>query len=821
MSRLSVVLVFALVLSLFAFSANCAEHKRGARRLRRTSSLFSSRRIPDASDLRSTRGGAGGYFDPHNHNSGVLPPLAYGFIQDDTQVLVKQVAASTELANALKAIKDSGLYAEGVGAYDPSEKDLYLYQWLSTGFISGFHVGSWLEKGSGVVNEILSMDKYKHLKKGKERDDIVAKIGDVTTAFVHLIEKLNAIKDKCFQSMYDITKEMVRGMETRCTSTVENGDKCATINADTHYWQKAGCSFAGKKGRLRHGSNTAAPLLGCISDKTDHTKAEYLIENTYAASGCIDFDTSYVLRNLLSDKYPELTFKYTIQHMYDDGIRYVELSATPAGVPQKTKPDKGDAYKPEELTWKPLLYKLFYGSGKGDGSNPTPAELAVRIGWMPMGYGFWLAGDAAKGGYYRQLDEKGKCIWVKMGLDPDMETYFTRLDSLLALPYVNGIDMASPERSCYGYNDGTHGTGAQATFNRLVDTIFAAAKKHNKRLSLHVHNGEGFVNYDHKKYMGKYALDHETELENEQYTYCPVDRKDGKWFKFQMPQKEYDDLCSNCGNSYEAINPLATTYVTDTSGKEVPRHYLTAASNCEVVTNWIAEYRTANHERMHEFDNLVRFRYGHGTHCSFATAKKMAANKIAADINFSSNMATNVLRWVLPSVESSLPSLRFNLKNLFHELKDADLDKSTIRHYIATAFAEHAFARFIAAGTKVYLGTDGSGVEHSGFYKDFYVGDAIIKALGQKTHDSVTLPTEVLAEISKEMTDAYAEQSPRRTIDHVLEDAREYTHWILGKPADQTSVPVSTGSHPETSQSQLVGAKGSSNLKTNQNGKVH
>jgi hypothetical protein len=515
--------------------------------------------------------------------------------------------------------------------------------------------------------------------------------------------------------------------------------------------------------RMKQGSHTALPLMQCVRRLAGEHHGKPTAENTkelrhflgltFSASPALDYDSSYVTRASVSESPkvdPRRIRLFTLYTLMMQDIDYVEISQPIAKVPvPKSFADKlrGEKKKVLDACYKPaddkgecakaletLDHKKADAKCSDDEKKPGSTEactkakasfkpwplitasrlddsvawydtlfstsavksIAVRI--FPMYLSSILAGKLEGEKVKVMRQGKTSCVADGDASFPEPEHAYTQM-LLEELDFVTGVDLASPETACY---QAPHGekkdvalTGAH-TFHKLASMLSEVGKKRSRRVHMHVHCGEGYPMFDYPKILGD-------AYKPEEFTTMVHTAKAG--FKLVNPDDDDEgfgaaDIEKYCeGLKENVLKPNAVVM----SGDE-PLHYGTGRSNIDAIL--------ANLALLHQdVRKHIRVRLGHSTHATFAQSVKMKSLEVDADINLSSNLATQALVHGVPRM--------------------GQLEKLSERHtkLIATAFAPHGLLNMFAAGVRVLLGTDGSGVEHSWMPNEFEIADKLVDLL--------------------------------------------------------------------------------------------
>ena len=145
--------------------------------------------------------------------------------------------------------------------------------------------------------------------------------------------------------------------------------------------------------------------------------------------------------------------------------------------------------------------------------------------------------------------------------------------------------------------------------------------------------------------------------------------------------------------------------------------------------------------RLVDFDNYVVIRFGHVSHATREHARRMAAAKIWADVNLTSNIATGTLYLDRP-----------------------DLSRPNLLRY----FEDHALVDLIAEDVKVVFGSDGPGVEHVRMANELVIAETDI--FGR-------VPAKVLDKRRKSMAG-----KAKQYVDQMLANARAHVAFVEGSP---------------------------------------
>lgn len=223
--------------------------------------------------------------------------------------------------------------------------------------------------------------------------------------------------------------------------------------------------------RLGPGTKVLTQILECKPVDTKNTKR--LLQQLLTATPQTDFDTAYVARGMLkvTNLLPQM--EATLDELYFDQIKYVELSH-PIG-----------RINENELL-APNIIELM---------NKHETRWGTQVRWLPMLLTNVLA-DSGKESILTLNKKSGECSeeMQKPFLMPVQRSNNEKsmLEKVLAHGLVVGVDLASPERACYTKK------GAE-NLKSILTTTFEVAKSGTKRLVVHIHVGEGFPAFSEGK----------------------------------------------------------------------------------------------------------------------------------------------------------------------------------------------------------------------------------------------------------------------------------------------------------------------------------
>eukprot|EP00928_Gymnodinium_smaydae_P056806 TRINITY_DN4011_c1_g8_i1.p1 TRINITY_DN4011_c1_g8~~TRINITY_DN4011_c1_g8_i1.p1 ORF type:complete len:733 (-),score=70.49 TRINITY_DN4011_c1_g8_i1:90-2288(-) len=518
--------------------------------------------------------------------------------------------------------------------------------------------------------------------------------------------------------------------------------------------------------RQQWNSHTEFPLLKCIEEfmernnMTDLSNDEALmldkmIDSTLSASPLVDFDSAYVGRAVLLKSFmvdlsasgtdhsnvdcPEAPYRckqgqmlvnvhlYSLHELLMLGVAHVQWSHPHFKLPLHdcdSLPGLVDGKPPPHFMvhacreFEPLYWLIFI--------RRIPAIQNMTFYFNPM----FVTKEFADTGTTKhhsevynivsgQADSLGESFPSSsdggVGILGDPIVGLT--DNLLDEPHMNGVDFASPEYSEYDLiNESGQWTEGGLFLQRTLDAVFAQAKKRNSTMFFHVHVGEGFPvwNYAANGFVRDAWEDPCSFDEISKWT-CPWARAP----RFDMKESAYEGLCSTSSADYSAQPRLHLNR--DTNGR--PLHYASGLANMKRMLDGIEKYRAELQalQELEVFDASVVVVFGHSTHADEEVAERMVRNKIWADINLSSNLATSAIAEVTPSLfkdTGMTTPVRF-LESL------TSTPNPALQEFIKAAFAPHAFTKLYQAGVCLTLSTDGSGVEHSHFDQEYRIAEIL------------------------------------------------------------------------------------------------
>lgn len=250
-----------------------------------------------------------------------------------------------------------------------------------------------------------------------------------------------------------------------------------------------------------------------------------------------------------------------------------------------------------------------------------------------------------------------------------------------------------------------------------------------------------------------------------------------------MKECAFENLCTEAGKDYNEQKHLEIVYCGyfKGSGDMKPCHVIVARNNMDTMSARIGAVR----EGKVKFDEHVNTRFGHATWATYKLAKAMRDAGIQADCNLSSNMATQAYTWPVDKDGKSLPwpSAIFDAHPggqavQVHDTRNLDRTKADL----IRGFANHGFLPLFIAGVKVELGTDGSGVEHSGHYADYKIAAILLEHL--RTYQIYAHPQKNEAWEAKLLAQWKADTGPKlEKKDWTLEKLLSYGAEVQGQMA--------------------------------------
>lgn len=253
---------------------------------------------------------------------------------------------------------------------------------------------------------------------------------------------------------------------------------------------------------------------------------------------------------------------------------------------------------------------------------------------------------------------------------------------LIKFNNVVGVDVAGPEHTCfvdYGMNE----------FKKLAKTTYRASverRKNNKeagKLIVRAHVGEGAPLED--------ATPIVTLKADERKKSCEAIKH------FPVIKRFYDRKQNIFIHRYEA------------------------QKNIDYMIQAISELKTENPD----IDNHIVFRLGHLTHVTDAQAKLMKSLGINADVNLSSNIASQAWPVKPALIKKYLINKNIEPINVKSLLVALIANGATYEEI----FDGHGVKNLLANKVPTTLGTDGGGVEHApSLRREYIIADDLINA---------------------------------------------------------------------------------------------
>ncbi len=522
----------------------------------------------------------GGYFDPHNHFTGILPYRVLALL-------------TAEGAQFLRLWKDASPFASALAHLDDRAiEDFLAHHTVDT---------------AGPL-------KPPHAEEAADRKALSTALHDLETRLVFL---QNFSLHWGMAVLPDGDKARLAENAGTIQKTLLEGD----VQLDKLLTGK----IAKLAATMKLGRPSPAALLELLNEINGMSvplDAEYetglprlvrhVNQNVLTATPQNDYDSAYVARGLLAVEPADL-LAAGMRELERQNIVYSEQSVPLWTLTGRFKDVAADAVEAAGVTvrWLPMLAGSFLG---WIGGSHEPAEATVRTmlrlrdsppddvepplalrciaGHLPRPYADWALRWA----------EFAPMPWPERrrpAMHEDLGEWIDRLRSAIRheVRYATGFDIASPERTWYTPDGGRQ-------LERILRMTFEVAREQRRPLVAHIHVGEGYPAF----------------ADTSKATLEPTAKRSSQ---------------SGLRILYDTRTKLPAHYLcTENNVEQTLRAVLRLRE---------ALSREEGGRALSDFDRYVRVRFGHVTHASVVQAQQMAEANIWADVNLTSNLATGAL----------------------------------------------------------------------------------------------------------------------------------------------------------------------------------
>lgn len=411
------------------------------------------------------------------------------------------------------------------------------------------------------------------------------------------------------------------------------------------------------------------------------------ITNILAATPLTGFSGAYAVRRALVD-IPDLPGHFGVHVQQQATV--LELALEKIGLVEMSQPFAGGPDGEKKLANTVLSYRDILEDLKA--SKTSAANLGLKDRFLQLKLDVpqikWLLLTPTKDLGINSATTtlsyaSGQCREYQLALqDPTIDTNEDIFSALVKFNDVVGVDVAGPEFTCFAPK-------GMEDFKKLAGATYRAAKarqlrnKNNDKLVVRVHVGEG----------------------------SPVEDAE--------PIATLSDDARK--NSCEEIKKYPKIKQIHDRTEYVYIHQYESRKNIDYILKTIGELK----KLYSDIDSYVIFRLGHLTHITFAQAKKAKELGITADVNLSSNVATQA--WTVDPaiinkylVEKGVPAN--SVRSLLVALHQNGASYDEI-------FKGHGFKWLLMNHVPIMLGSDGGGVEHAPSMKrEYLIAQELINA---------------------------------------------------------------------------------------------
>lgn len=446
----------------------------------------------------------------------------------------------------------------------------------------------------------------------------------------------------------------------------------------------------------RFGLGSRAALV-VYRKRIDAADVDGALERVLTATPWSEFDSAYAFRGGPANEYLLSRFYRGNASALDQDLcraTVLDLAATHIDASEQSLPFVGgfhfengrsDRLDTIECPWRAASDARVV-AGLHRIGKPMPVihfvlmTLTAELAKLPGGtaYGEWSkTGSCAPVPLPKAIETSPETIYsALMGLDDGGRPAIPAGERARYFTDVVGIDTAGPETTCFS-SDG------MAYYSQLAYAVYRAAKDRRAlgwhgKLLVHTHVGEGST------------IDYVPNAPSEPWTFAGA----------------------------FAHLPAQRTNVRQ------------AGENISVLLAAIAQFKQAHPDA----DRYVVFRMAHVTWASAAQAQAMHDEKVEADVNLESNVATGayplarmplgmplIMRlWIDPIAGN--PAENFELNNLLGTLVTSPTNVRQTGAILGNAALRHLLEHHV----RCLLGTDADGVEHSDIVREYAYASSLI-----------------------------------------------------------------------------------------------
>lgn len=412
------------------------------------------------------------------------------------------------------------------------------------------------------------------------------------------------------------------------------------------------------------------------------------IFNILSATPLTGFSGAYAVRRGLMD-IPDLPGHFGIQVQQQATI--LELALEKIGLVEMSQPFAGGADGEKKLANTVLAYSAILNDLKAAKPSPENKGLKDRFKQLKLDVPEmkWLlltpTKDLGENSPSTTLSyATGQCqeYPVQIPEDPNADQNEGVYNVLVKYPDVVGVDVAGPEFTCFAPR-------GMEDFKALAGATYRASKVRQNsnfnrgKLIVRVHVGEG----------------------------SPVEDAEAIATLSDDARKESCEAMKNFPKIKQVHDRNEWVYI----------HQHESRKNIDYILGAISDLK----KQYKDIDQYVIFRLGHLTHITNAQAKKTKELGVTADVNLSSNVATQA--WTVdPAIVNKYLVEKGVFANNVRSLLVALVKNGASYEEI---FKGHGFKWLLMNRVPIMLGTDGAGVEHSPSMKrEYLIADELIKA---------------------------------------------------------------------------------------------
>lgn len=441
----------------------------------------------------------------------------------------------------------------------------------------------------------------------------------------------------------------------------------------------------------------ARATLVVYRNSTSRRDVDGALERVLSATPWSEFDSAYAFRGGPAGDYLRSRFYRGNEAALGDDLcraTVLDLAATNIDVSEQSIPlvggfhfenGRSDRLDTIECPWRAASDTRVVAGLRRIG-KPMPSirfvlmTLTAQLATLPGGatYSEWSkTGSCAPVPLPKAIETTPATIYsALMGLDDGGRTVIPPAQRLNYFSDVVGIDTAGPETTCFSDDGMTY-------YTQLADAVYRAAKDRRAlgwhgKLLVHTHVGEGS------------AIDYVPTPPLEPWTFAGA----------------FAHLPSQRTNTQQA------------------------GENISALLAAIARFRQTHADA----DRYVIFRMAHVTWANAAQAQAMHDERVEADVNLESNVATGAYPlsrmplglplinrlWIDPIAAN--PAANFELNDLLGTLVTSPSNVRQTGAILGDAALRHLLERRV----RCLLGTDADGVEHSDIVREYEYASSLI-----------------------------------------------------------------------------------------------